>query len=524
MRSAILLALSSLLLLLAAAPSAAATPLQDPMVTKALGRIATVETAETTLASGDKQKAAQLLNQLGWATKRLNAVVQQNTSEWKAAKKRHDDVKKKIEAKRDAAPPKPAPKPAPKPGPQPSPTPAPKPAPAKKYDHAALVSLNEAVQREFANIKLLQFKHFLDENRVGGMRKDLAKFRERVAAFPAGHENVKLVTENIDNYEKLFQMGIDKVEADRKTAPAISERLETFFDKYGKDEFPSHVEYPYQEAQLRAWTREVHNRLANKIPTDLAWLDEIAGNVVVGANKLNSVRSHLTVSIQPRMENASFRIKEEVDNRSKDGIRSAEWILETDVNDRNQVTNRILGKGNFESNMRVLEEASHNIAMARVVDEELKRTDAPDRDAQAKTIENARAHLKKLARVALDQVRMPKPASTDADLLKAAKKTLALEKYEIDGWEHLVINSDVKEHARREAYLDSGAVRSTITFYEYKWKQFQVTTAEKVDGEIWLFANTLKFYESGDRTTPTGEWILSNRFELTPILEENLPK
>ena len=65
---------------------------------------------------------------------------------------------------------------------------------------------------------------------------------------------------------------------------------------------------------------------------------------------------------------------------------------------------------------------------------------------------------------------------------------------------------------------------STISVYTYSWDEFQVTTAEEHDGEIWLYANLLKRYESGDTTTPIGHWILSKRFELTRILPENVDK
>jgi hypothetical protein len=41
---------------------------------------------------------------------------------------------------------------------------------------------------------------------------------------------------------------------------------------------------------------------------------------------------------------------------------------------------------------------------------------------------------------------------------------------------------------------------------------------------VWLFFNLLKYYHSGDPTTPVGRWILSKRFESTRILPENVDK
>ena len=52
--------------------------------------------------------------------------------------------------------------------------------------------------------------------------------------------------------------------------------------------------------------------------------------------------------------------------------------------------------------------------------------------------------------------------------------------------------------------------------------EFQVTTAELVGEEHYLFYNRLKFFHSAGSTTPTGRWILSERFRSTRILREHL--
>ena len=524
-----ILFLISFVVLLTQASAAASLQAKDPMVQKALGRIAEVEAAEVNLTAGDAKGAATLKNKLGWATKRLNAVVQQGTAEWKSAKKRHDAVLAKIEVKAKAPAPKPAPgKKPPGKTPHAKNPPAgtpPKPAPAPPaFDYEKLVSLNKAVNQEFENTKILQFKHFMDANRVGGMRKAIAKFKAQIAAYPANDANVKIVSGNIQNLENLVNMGTDRIVQDTKTAPDINARLDKLFDKYSNKTAPSRIEKPYSEPQVRAWARELQYRLTVALPADIEWLKSVSNNVVVGSNRFGSVDSNLRLSVQRRLEESRKYVVEVMDGEAQGGIEAAEWILETDPKDKNQVLQRVLGKGAFDENLLRLREGEHAVKMAAIIDEELARAEHPDRKAQAKTMQDAIAHLQALVRLTLSEVRMPKAASTDEKLLKVAAATLAKEKYEIAGWKALVINSDIREEVRREAWFDPGTVRSTITFYDYKWKQFQVTTVEKVGDEYWLFANTLKFYESGDRTTPVGEWILSRRMELTPILEENIGK
>ena len=59
---------------------------------------------------------------------------------------------------------------------------------------------------------------------------------------------------------------------------------------------------------------------------------------------------------------------------------------------------------------------------------------------------------------------------------------------------------------------------------EYEWDQFQATTAEKVGDVYYLYANTFKYYYSGDPRTPVKVWILNRRFQSSQILKENIAK
>ncbi|MCP5023707.1 MAG: hypothetical protein GY930_18310 [bacterium] len=71
----------------------------DPMVAKAVARIVKVETAEASMQAGDQRTGAKLTSDLNWAQKRLNAVVQNGTTEWKAANTRLATVRAKVVAK-----------------------------------------------------------------------------------------------------------------------------------------------------------------------------------------------------------------------------------------------------------------------------------------------------------------------------------------------------------------------------------------------------------------------------------------
>lgn len=533
---------------------------QDPLIAKAVAKIAQVEAAEPQLQPGDQATAQKLLGDLAWAEKRLNAVGKnKGTAEWKAAEQRLQAARTKVEAKAKQpkpAPkpnptpnpgPNPAPKPAPKPGsgpkptpsPQPAPQPQPKPGPQPTYDHAKVVQLNKEVGNAWNNLKMVPLRLMNDASRVASVKKEIAGFRKRLEAFPAGHENVQIVTANLNDFEALLNGGLAKLEEYRKAAPAIEKRMAVITKHYDRRNFPADIDAPFHEGQVRAWAQQMRQMRSVDLPKDIAYLQGVADNVALKQNAVSSQLSNLTVSVGRQLQEIEWKVRERIASRVEEGMRNADWILETNPMDRNHVLNRILGKGRFDENMQRLRDYENAVAMAGVYDDAMGSPcvmgpamvdpnapppPQPDRKAQAAKIQMAIAHLKQCAESALHAVRMPKAASTDAELLKIAAETLQKEKYEIAGWERLVINTPKTHKEKREAWFQPGTVTSTLSFYTYSWDQFQVTTAEKHGDEIWLYANTLKRYESGDTTTPVGEWILSRRFELTRILPENLDK
>ena len=152
----------------------------------------------------------------------------------------------------------------------------------------------------------------------------------------------------------------------------------------------------------------------------------------------------------------------------------------------------------------------------------MKRVQAVIDGAQASLEQSLRdgERYRELVTLALDSVRMPEARSTDPDLLAAAAEALANPDYGVGAWRRMVINYDLQRKEKHEGEYRTGTVYDTITVYHYVWDEFQVTTIEQV-GERWfMFANRLKYFHQGGPTTPTGRWILADRFQTTEILEE----
>jgi hypothetical protein len=476
-------------------------PAQDPLTKQALDRIAECEAQEGKIAAGDRQAALLCINRLDWAGKRLQAVRDKSETTWQDASRRYQDLRSKLEAKASAAA-----------GPA-----------AGAVDQAKLRQLDREVKTATHNFNLVPAKMWTDEYRAKSTRKEIAALEQRLGEFPAGEAEVQAVAQRLAALAAAFAGATTQVGADRKAAAAITERLAALDQKYGRDAMLTAVQPPYSEAQLRAFAADIRRWRDQALPDDLAFLRTAASNAAVDHQHVDRLRHWLATSWSSGIDTAERTVRDSLASAVDAGQRAADFILATDAGDKDQVTNRILGKGRFDDNMARLREGAHAVAMAKVFDEAMGAT-AGDRPAQADKVSQAIAHLQRLAVTALDTVRMPEPASTDAELLRVAEATLRRPEYAVKGWERIVINADKQRKERREAYVSPGTVTTTISYYHYVWDEVQVTTAEKVGADVWLFVNTLKHYQSGDPTTPVGRWIVSQRFESTRILPENVAK
>lgn len=496
---------------------------QDPLTAKALQRIEEVERLEPNLEAGDGQRANLLLNKLAWAGKRLNAVSDQTESHWLDAKRRYDALWQKIEAKGKAG--------------------TPTPAGGNGYDHAKLVQIDKEVRDGYANLAMLQRKHLADEFRQKSISKELDGLERRLAEFPADDANVQVVAGNLKIFRDRFEAAMAELNSDQAAAGGVAEQLATLAARYQSNNRPDVLVPPFDPQQVRAWCLEMRRWREVDLPRDVAWLRDTARpNAAVDQNKVGSLLQWLGDTWPRRLDDIEKAVRERICSDVDTGIDHASFVLETRADDRDHVVNRILGRGRFDEQVTRLRDGLFAVSIARVYDDEMgspavmgptlprplpegvDAPEAPDRDTQQATLERAIEHLQKCAASALESVRLPQPASTDEKLLAVAAKTLARKDYGIAGWEKLVINAPLSHQVRREAWLKPGSAGRTLRldYYEYAWDQYQVTTVERVGDQLWMFANTLKLYSSGDPTTPVGRWILSRRIELTPILERNL--
>lgn len=488
-------------LLLTTAPSFG----QDKLVQQALDRIAKVEKLEPSLKEGDVATANRYINDLNYAAKRLKAAYDKTTSHYKDAVKRYEAVVAKIQTKARAG------------------TPPPK--PAEGYDLEKLRQLNKEINAAFENLKILSVAHMKDPYRRNSVAKEIEGFTERLAAFPKGDENVGIVTSNLANFKNLYEGALAKLAKDEAAMPEVLAKLDVLRAKYDRKNLPVQPELPLTEEELRLWVNQIARWRSTELPADLAFVQQLQGNSAANQQTVSSVLNMIGSTWPRYLDEMEFGMR---DKAYADAFRVEEycdWILEIDPTDRNQVQNRILGEGNFDGNVQRLRTYQNGVKIAALWDELMKVQDGPDRRAQAAKVEKAMAYLQKLAVDCLDQVRMPKAASTDEALLKIAAETLKASDNKVEGWERMVINVDKERREKRQAYVRGESANSaSIEYYHYIWDQFQVTTAERQGDKVWMYATTFCNYSSGGSTTPLNRWFVSARIQLTPILPENIAK
>jgi hypothetical protein len=203
------------------------------------------------------------------------------------------------------------------------------------------------------------------------------------------------------------------------------------------------------------------------VKEDFAYIKSIDGKAALNTkdgNTFRFLRSALQGQKQQSLARTLNTVNQEMDLNVQDALRTADFLDKTDPDDVNHRNNRLTGKGQYKKNLDNLAKARKTVVLAALYDKEMARADAPDRKPQLEKIDKATAGFKEKYKIALNSVHMPKARSDDSKLHKA------------------------------------------------------------VGDVYYLYANTFKYYYSGDPQTAVKVWILNRRFQSSQILKENIEK
>lgn len=190
-----------------------------------------------------------------------------------------------------------------------------------------------------------------------------------------------------------------------------------------------------------------------------------------------------------------------------------------DPADPNHRANRFLLQGRFEENVTQLKEGLQFVSVAEAYERALGAEDDGTRSQQQAALQGALGKYEADFQLALSTMRMT-PGTGDSELERIAADTLQNPNYGVNlPWKRL----EVGKKAHREEARSEISGNSLITNL-YKWDEFQVRTAEQVDGKWYVFINDLKYFYSGASTTPLDRWLVADRWQGEQILEENIGK
>lgn len=323
----------------------------------------------------------------------------------------------------------------------------------------------------------------------------------------------------------LFEKRISDRNAQQASLGDVSGKLATLKKRFHTIKVPGRIEHPATEAKVKSFVDSVAAVRAH-VKEDFAYIKSIDGKAALNTkdgNTFRFLRSALQGQKQQSLARILNTVNMEMDLNVGQAMSTVDFIEKTDPEDVNHRNNRLTGKGQFAKNLENLAKARKAVVVAALYDKEMGRTDAPDRKAQLERVDKATAGFKEKYKIALSSVRMPKARSDDSKLHKAVAEVFARKKYGYK-FERVVINAPLKRVKNRSGNIRGTVSGATVTTYEYEWDQFQATTAEKVGDVYYLYANTFKYYYSGDPRTPVKVWILNRRFQSSQILKENIAK
>ena len=367
---------------------------------------------------------------------------------------------------------------------------------------------------------------YMVANDVGQVRKMLAGVYGAATGLGSPeHPSLKALIANIEKTGDAFEERVKTAAVEREKHGDVNGKLAQIKERVYRVKVPELNSYPATEEQILAYAKGIE-AVREHIATDGAYLASIEGKVpmtVEQRNVFNNAKSQVQFAKPKGIDRSMSIATQTMDRWATDQESIIEFFEKTDPKDRNHQANRLLAKGKYQEGLARLADVQKAIATVAVYDKAMKRTDAPDRAAQAARADAALARFKEKYRMALTTIRMPEARSTSDDLHKVVAEVFARPKYGYKA-ERVVINSDVKQISNESGSIRHGTTSSTVTVYKYKWDEFQATTAEEEDGVYYMYANTFRFYHSGDSTTPVNRWILSKRFQSSQILKENIGK
>lgn len=365
---------------------------------------------------------------------------------------------------------------------------------------------------------------------------------QKYAAF-GDDPGVQHTTAELEKMKGMILFGKDQAKTALEELGDVQGRLLTLQTHLRSRRPPDAPGLPYTSDGISNWFKQaklVRSQTVTEYPPlevirEKAWLPVTRGTVEQGAPFDMQDVSRLMHSLQSNVQSIDDTLKQleaNLEIQVEQIGHTLEWFNALDPADKQGMQMSFLGEGREAESLQRLNKEFQIAEAAITFDKLLERKTLAQRESVRDSIEQAKTQYRVQREKALQLVRMPKPASTNSELIQIAKDTLANPNYETGDIIRIIINSDKVTRESESSQIDiddvdvglSGKVKmsGTQTTTRYKWEQYQVATAEPVNDKFFIFYNTLKYYTAGGTTTPLNQWIRTGRIQGNEIPKKNI--
>ena len=478
--------------LIAAANSGGSAPAQsaggDANVERAEHELGLIERQVEPMQPGDARLAERFLADLDRIGQTLNALPDKTTPEWQAADAHRAKLKSAIVEKRVAA-------------------------------------LKDGLQKQIDRVNALGPIDFAVADTVNGLHRDLDDIRADLDALAAPDDaGVAALGQDIAQVAGAIDQRAQSAGAAQAQYGDVNARLAEIDGHVRGFQVPPPLKHNATKDEAAAYGAAIA-QIRSQSATDLGYLNSINGKVPFTpeqAESFNRAQAALAGTTPQEVDQSLLNAQAALDNAVQQGLTYADLLNNADAANADDQANLMTGAGKFETYQQNLAAGLVAVDAAAALEAAVPRPDAPDRAAQRAKIAGALEKYQASHTTALSAVRMPAAKSTAADLIAIAEDVLKRPEYGYQ-WKRLVVNAELQHFDKMTGNIDENTSSDlVVSVYHWVWDEFQVTTAELRDGKWYLYANRFRNFASGGPTTPTGRWILAERFEGSEILEENI--
>lgn len=496
------------------APATAAPPPQpvsagDPELADFTSRVTALEADAAAMGPGDVDAGNALVG-------RLNALIAEYKTKprqgagWSSAARSLNALGPRITARaREAAPASAGSAPATAAAPV-----------LGSHDRAKLARVSRDIEGLAADVERLTAVALQDADTAAGWRARLERHEAGLRTFDSVRDDPGVAAAAARLAEARTRYASLEQEAAAQLADLgdVRGRFAAIEQRYtGSDRIPEALREPIDRDSVDNWS-QAYLYFQRQQQADAAWLDSVNGRTsLIPANDFARIHRWVVQDVPGRMKAAVDKTYQDLDGRIAATLGTIEFMAKVGPDDRHRIVNLYLNTEMFSQRMREMDETDALLDLVIRLDEALGRDAAAHRADKAR-LAGFRTQIAKTSDSALQESRMPASTTDDPQLLAIATETLKNPKYGVGEWRRLVINAP-KRHQEERRYHFSG---SSLVGYDVVWDQFQVATAEPEGDAVYIWYNTLKYFHKAYHTTPTGRWLVSDRFKSSRILPENV--